>query len=64
MLEKFLIENGMFSKITGHYSGRELSITVDKDSCLIMDVADEDFFKLYEGDHSGAIEYLSMWWDL
>jgi len=64
MLEKFLTENGMFSKITGHYSGRELSITLDKTSCLIMEVADDDFSKLYEGDHAGAIEYLSVRWDV
>lgn len=64
MLEKFLLANGMFSRVTGIFSGRGLSITIKGRDCLILDTTDDEFYNLYEGDHEGAIGYLSQWWDL
>lgn len=66
MLEKFLLANGMFSKVTNQFSGRGLSITIKGKDCLILD-KDEDtgeYYNIYEGDNAGAIGYLSQWWDL
>lgn len=66
MLENFLLANGMFSRVTGVFLGRGLAITIKGTDCLILekDDATDDYYNLYQGDHAGAIGYLSQWWDL
>lgn len=65
MLNDFLLKNNFVSAIPGFYSGHGLAVQIiSPGQTIIRESKGLGYGILYDGDHAGAIEYLSEVLDL